>query len=58
MTAPDVVAYADAVSRVLGDEPELARLGAGARATASRLTMPHMVDAFAAGILQCFKVRA
>jgi glycosyltransferase involved in cell wall biosynthesis len=53
MTADDAGAYAAAVCRVLGDPGELARMQAGARATAARLTLGHMVEAFATGVARC-----
>lgn len=58
ITAPDVDAYAAAVCRVLENPDELARMRAGARATAARLTMSHMVEAFATGIARCLETRA
>jgi hypothetical protein len=53
MTAQDADAYAAAVCRVLDDPAELARMRGAARATAARLTLAHMVEAFATGIGQC-----
>jgi glycosyltransferase involved in cell wall biosynthesis len=53
MTAHDAGAYAAAVCRVLDDPDQLARMRAAARATAARLTLAHMVEAFATGIAQC-----
>jgi L-malate glycosyltransferase len=58
MTAPDAGAYAAAVCRVLDDPGELARMRDAARATAARLTLGHMVEAFATGIEQCLEARA
>jgi glycosyltransferase involved in cell wall biosynthesis len=58
MTAHDVDAYAAAVCRVLDDPDELGRMREAARATASRLTLTHMVEAFATGIVQCLERRA
>jgi len=53
MTAHDAGAYAAAVCRVLDDPDRLARMRDAARATAARLTLGHMVEAFATGIAQC-----
>jgi glycosyltransferase involved in cell wall biosynthesis len=58
MTADDASAYAAAISRVLDDPDTLARMREAARATAARLTLAHMVEAFATGITQCLAVRA
>lgn len=58
ITAHDEAAYADAVCRVLADPGELARMRGGARMTAGRLTLEHMVEAFANGISRCLRARA
>ncbi|HEU4732204.1 MAG TPA: glycosyltransferase family 4 protein [Kofleriaceae bacterium] len=58
ITAHDVGAYATAISRVLGDPGELTRMREAARQTASRLTLDHMVEAFATGIVRCLEGRA
>jgi glycosyltransferase involved in cell wall biosynthesis len=55
ITAHDPADYAAAVCRVLGDPRELARMRDGARATAARLTLGHMVEAFATGIARCLE---
>jgi hypothetical protein len=55
MTAHDAGAYAAAVCEVLGDPARLARMRDAARATASRLTLDHMVEAFAMGITRCLE---
>ena len=57
ITAHDPGAYADAVCRALDDPAEIARLRDGARATAARLTLDHMVEAFATGITRCLETR-
>jgi glycosyltransferase involved in cell wall biosynthesis len=53
VTAQSVDAYAAAVCRVLDDPTAFARMRAAARATAARLTLAHMVEAFATGIARC-----
>jgi glycosyltransferase involved in cell wall biosynthesis len=53
MTAHDAARYAAAVCRVLDDPGQLARMREAARATAARLTLGHMVEAFALGIARC-----
>lgn len=58
MTAPDADAYAAAVCRLLDDPDELARMRGAARATAARLTLGHMVEAFASGIVSCLELRS
>jgi len=58
ITAHEVEAYAAAVCRVLDDPEALARMRDAARATAARLTLAHMVEAFAIGIARCLEVRA
>jgi glycosyltransferase involved in cell wall biosynthesis len=58
VTADDADAYAAAVCLVLDNPEELARMRVAARATAARLTLPHMVEAFAAGIARCLEARA
>jgi glycosyltransferase involved in cell wall biosynthesis len=55
ITAHDAEAYAAAVCQVLDDPDRLARMRDAARATAARLTLGHMVDAFATGILRCLE---
>jgi glycosyltransferase involved in cell wall biosynthesis len=58
MTAYDAGDFAAAVCRVLDDAGTLARMRQAARATAARLTLGHMVEAFATGIERCLEVRA
>jgi glycosyltransferase involved in cell wall biosynthesis len=58
MTSQDPAAYAAAVCRVLDDPGRLARMRDAARATAARLTLTHMVEAFATGIVGCLEARA
>jgi L-malate glycosyltransferase len=58
ITVHDAGAYAAAVCRVLDDPDALARMREAARATAARLTLAHMVEAFATGITRCLEVRA
>ncbi|TMQ13625.1 MAG: glycosyltransferase family 4 protein [Deltaproteobacteria bacterium] len=58
MTAHDDEAYAGAVCEVLDDPRRLARMRDAARATAARLTLGHMVEAFATGISRCLRARA
>jgi glycosyltransferase involved in cell wall biosynthesis len=58
MTAPDADAYAAAVCRLLDEPDELARMRGAARATAARLTLGHMVEAFASGIVSCLELRS
>jgi glycosyltransferase involved in cell wall biosynthesis len=58
MTSQDAEAYAAAVCRVLDDPDQLARMREAARATAARLTLAHMVEAFATGVVRCFEARA
>ena len=53
MTAADPAAYAAAVCRVLDDPPRLARMRDAAHATAARLSLAHMIEAFATGIAGC-----
>ena len=53
VTAHHPAAYAAAVCRVLDDPAGLARMRDAARATAARLSLAHMVEAFATGITQC-----
>jgi glycosyltransferase involved in cell wall biosynthesis len=57
ITAHDPEAYADAVCRVLGDPGELGRMRDAARATAARLTLDHMIESFAIGIVRCLEAR-
>jgi glycosyltransferase involved in cell wall biosynthesis len=49
----DVRTFARAVTAALADRGRLDHMRAAARATASRLTLSHMVGAFEAGILGC-----
>ena len=58
MTRQDAEPYAGAVCRVLGDPDRLARMRAAALGTAARLTLPHMVEAFATGIARCLEADA
>jgi glycosyltransferase involved in cell wall biosynthesis len=58
ITAHDAATYAAAVHRVLDDPGQLARMREAARATAARLTLAHMVEAFASGIGRCLEARA
>lgn len=58
LTAHDLDAYAGAVGRALDDPDQLAQLRAAARATAARLTLEHMVEAFATGITSCLDAGA
>jgi glycosyltransferase involved in cell wall biosynthesis len=57
ITAHDAGAYADAVCRVLDDPDALGRMRDAARTTAARLTLDHMVESFAAGIVRCLEAR-
>jgi glycosyltransferase involved in cell wall biosynthesis len=58
ITAQDAGAYAAAVCRVLDHPDELACMREAARATAARLTLAHMVEAFATGIARCLEASA
>jgi glycosyltransferase involved in cell wall biosynthesis len=58
ITAHDAGAYAAAVCHVLDDLDQLARMRDAARATAARLSLANMVEAFADGIAQCLDARA
>jgi glycosyltransferase involved in cell wall biosynthesis len=58
MTAAAADAYAASVCRVLDDPDRLACMRDAARATAARLTLAHMVEAFASGITRCLEARA
>jgi len=55
ITPYDAGAYAAAVCRVLDDPEQLARMREAAQATAARLTLGHMVEAFATGITRCLE---
>lgn len=55
MTVHEPAAYATEVCRVLDDAGERGRMSRAARATAARLTMAHMVEAFATGITRCLE---
>jgi glycosyltransferase involved in cell wall biosynthesis len=55
VTPPESWAFAAAVCSVLDDPDQLAAMRAAARATAARLTLGHMVEAFATGIVQCLE---
>ena len=54
ITTFDIDVYAAAIARVL-EGPELTRLQHGARRTAERLTLDHMVGRFTDGILRCLE---
>ncbi|HEY0477138.1 MAG TPA: glycosyltransferase family 4 protein [Kofleriaceae bacterium] len=58
ITSQDAAACAAAVCRVLDDPDRLARMRDAARATAARLTLAHMVEAFATGVVGCLEARA
>ncbi len=53
MTANNVDVYATAVASVLSNQAAIAKLQAGARATASRYTVENMADRICTGILSC-----
>jgi glycosyltransferase involved in cell wall biosynthesis len=57
MTRHDPQAYAQATIEVLSDETRLHAMRDAALATARGLTLDHMVDAFARGVLQALQAR-
>lgn len=53
IAGPGVDEFADAVASILGDNERLAAMRVAASATATRLSLSAMVEAFAAGIMDC-----
>lgn len=57
MTADDPLAYADAVERLLTDEPFREMLASNCRADAKRYTLENMVKNFTSGILSALSLQ-
>ena len=52
---PSALEYAEQIASLLQDAPRLKALRQGGQATASRITLPAMVERFTAGILQALE---